>query len=212
MSGDWIRDPRDTPDGPTLDPADCADDPADQFAAWFADARTAAAQPDAMVLATADASGQPSARAVLLKRQGADGLVFFTNRGSRKGHDLAANPAAAVCFVWYELHRQVRAEGRVDLLPDADADAYWAERSPRSQAGSAASPQSRPIPDRASLVDAAEAWLRVHPDGGPRPTDNVLYVLTPHRWEFWQGRPDRLHDRVEYELGPDGWERRRLAP
>lgn len=189
-------------------------DPLVQFGRWFDEARAAGvAEPNAMVLATADADGRPSARVVLLKGLDHRGFAFFTNRESRKSADLAANPRAAVCFFWSELERQVRAEGRVAPLGDAESDAYWATRPRDSQLGAWASPQSRTLASRAELEARLAEVAARHRDGAvPRPPHWGGYVLLPEVVEFWQGRPARLHDRLVYRRVEGGWRLERLAP
>jgi pyridoxamine 5'-phosphate oxidase len=193
-------------------------DPFDQFAAWFAEAIDAGVhEPNAMTLATASADARPSARLVLLKGVDRHGLSFFTNLESRKAEELAANPRAALVFWWPEVERQVRVEGRVERVGDAEADAYFASRPLGSRLGAWASPQSRPLPDRAALdARLAEAEARFadgDPPGPPRPPFWGGFRVVPDRFEFWQGRPNRLHDRLEYAPdGRGGWAIKRLAP
>jgi pyridoxamine 5'-phosphate oxidase len=170
-------------------------------------------EPNAMVLATADGSGRPSLRTVLLKGLDASGLRFFTNYASDKGHDLAANPVASLLFPWIDLQRQVRLTGAVAKLDAADSDAYFASRPHGSQIGAAASPQSQVVADRAALEAARDTLTARYPDTVPRPEDWGGYVLSPDSVEFWQGRPDRLHDRLRYRRGAGGgWVTERLAP
>lgn len=199
---------------PPLTPRRAPDAPHELFASWFADAEQAGVPlPHAMTLATATRRGVPSARAVLMKDHGPDGLTFFSNALSRKGGELATNPVAALVFVWTPLDRQVRVEGTVEQVPDEVVDAYWATRPPRARAGGAVSPQSRPITSRAQLLDEVQQAEAEHPEGVPRPAHWAGYLVRPTRWEFWQGRPDRLHDRVQYDLDDRGaWAKLRLAP
>src|SRR5690242_11230436 len=172
-----------------LDEAGAADDPFTQFAAWFAEIQAVPAlEPTAMTLATATPEGRPSARMVLLKGFDARGFVFYTNYDSRKGHELAANPWAALVFFWPELHRQVRIEGAVAPVDAAESDAYFASRPPGSQVGAWASPQSQVIPDRAALERRVEALTAQYADGPvPRPPFWGGYHVTPDLIEFWQG-------------------------
>jgi pyridoxamine 5'-phosphate oxidase len=166
-----------------------------------------------MTLATADAHGRPSARQVLLRGLDARGLVFFTNRASRKGGELAQNPHAALVFHWWELGRQVRVEGRVEKVSDEESEAYWRTRPRASQLAAWASPQSQPIADRGALdrLYAAEEE-RFGGDEVPLPPFWGGYRVVPETIELWQHRDDRLHDRVRYRRGADGWVRDRLAP
>lgn len=194
---------------------DLLPDPLALVQRWFADAQAAGVeQHDAMTLATATADGRPSARAVLLKGIDARGFAFFTNYESRKGRELDANPHAALVLLWIPLQRQVRASGRVARLSDEESDAYFATRQRGSQLGAWASPQSRPLPDRAEL-EARWAALDERWAGGvvPRPPHWGGYRVDPDEIELWQGRANRLHDRFAYVRTPaGGWTRERLAP
>jgi len=190
-------------------------DPLQQFGLWFDEAVAAAVpEPNAMTLATADASGQASARTVLMRDFGARGFSFYTNFQSRKGRELAANPRAALLFFWPQLERQVCIEGSVCRVPDAEADAYFAQRPLGSRYGAWASPQSQPIADRNELQARLAAAERrfASPDGPPRPAHWGGYCVSPKRIEFWQGRPSRLHDRLVYVQAGAHWDRSRLAP
>lgn len=197
-----------------LDVADVTVDPVDQFDRWFGEAVDAQiVQPNAFVLATADGDGDPSARTVLMKAFDRAGLVFYTNRSSRKGIDMAANPRAAACFLWLDLHRQVRMSGRVETVSDELSDDYFASRPLASQISAAASPQSHVVASRSALDDAVAEVRAAHPTGAiPRPDHWGGYRIVPDGYEFWQGRPDRLHDRVTYVATADGWRIQRLAP
>jgi pyridoxamine 5'-phosphate oxidase len=167
---------------------------------------------NAMVLATADAQGRPAARAVLLKGFDAAGFVFYTNYESRKGRELAGNPAAALLFFWAELERQVRIEGSVERVTASESDEYYRSRPLASRIGAWASPQSEPIPGKAWLLArAAEMGLR-HGINPERPPHWGGYRVRPTLLEFWQGRPSRLHDRLLYSLEGGIWKRSRLAP
>jgi len=195
-----------------------ADDPIDQFEHWWDEWRsTDPYDAAACVLSTVGADGQPSARFVLCRSYDEDGFVLYTNQQSRKAHDLAANPRAALVFGWLELARQVRIEGPVTVVDDATADAYWASRPRGSQIGAWASAQSEPVPDRAALdrqQAAAEERFGIDESAGPipRPPHWGGYRVGIDRIEFWQGQPDRLHDRFEYRRTPDGWNITRLSP
>ena len=188
-------------------------DPIRQFARWWDEAvRSELPEVNAMVLATADANGRPSARAVLLKGFDANGFVFYTNYESRKGRELADNPAAALLFFWAELERQVRIEGRAERVTAEESDAYYRSRPLASRIGAWASPQSEPIPGKAWLLArAAEMGLK-HGVSPARPPHWGGYRLRPTLLEFWQGRPSRLHDRLSYSLEDGIWKRARLAP
>ncbi|MBK9034206.1 MAG: pyridoxamine 5'-phosphate oxidase [Myxococcales bacterium] len=200
--------------GDGLDPAGCPEDPLALFRIWFGDAeRIAPDKVNAMTLATVDADGRPDARIVLLKELDARGFVFYTNYASRKGAELAARPRAALVFYWPALDRQIRIEGAVEQVTSAESDAYFAVRPRGSRVAAAASPQSQELPSRAALVariDAIEAELAGADPA--RPAHWGGYRVLPDAVEFWQGQPSRLHDRVQYRLGADGWTRARLAP
>ena len=197
-----------------LDETAAASEPLQQFGAWFeAAAKAGLAEPNAMTLATVGADGRPSTRVVLIKGWDARGIVWYTNYESRKGRELAANAFAALQFHWVELERVVRIEGRVEKTSAGESDAYFASRPLDSRLGAWASPQSQVIASRAVLVaNAAKAGLQ-HGLKPPRPPHWGGYRLVPDRWEFWQGRRSRLHDRLRYTLQADGsWLRERLAP
>ena len=189
-------------------------DPSRQFAVWYAEAQAAGLlQPDATALATATAEGRPSVRMVLLKGHDERGFVFYTNYESRKGSELAANPHAALAFHWQPLRRQVRAEGPVQRIPDAESAAYFATRPRGSQVAAWASPQSSVVPSRADLdLLYEETAARFDVGQIPPPPFWGGYRLIPDAVEFWQGREDRFHDRIRYERIADGWTRARLAP
>jgi pyridoxamine 5'-phosphate oxidase len=196
-----------------LDEAACADDPLRQFETWLEQAiKAQLPEPNAMTLATVGADGRPSTRIVLLKGLDARGLVWYTNYDSRKGRELAHDPRAALQFHWVELERVVRIEGQVEKVSAEESDAYYTTRPLDSRIGAWASPQSQPITSRAVLVaNAAKAAAR-HGLNPPRPPHWGGYRLVPDRWEFWQGRRSRLHDRVLYTHEAGRWQRQRLAP
>jgi pyridoxamine 5'-phosphate oxidase len=195
--------------------ADLAADPIAMFERWFADARAVNLhEPNAMVLATASAEGRPSSRMVLLKGFGADGFRFFTNTRSRKGDDLAANPACALLFPWHLLERQVRIEGVAERLSEAEVAAYFEVRPRGSQLGAWASHQSRPVADRDELEAAYTEVAERYPEPTPVPVPEEWggYVVRPDLVEFWQGRPGRMHDRLVYTRSGTSWTTQRLAP
>ena len=191
-----------------------SDDPLALFASWFDEAGSQGAfEPQAMALATATPDGAPSARMVLMKGFDERGLTFFTNYASRKGTELEANPRAALLFHWPELGRQVRIEGPVTRVERAETEAYAHSRERASQLSALASPQSRPVPDRAWLerrvqeLDSEHAGAKL-----PVSEDWGGYRLAPEAWEFWEHRPNRLHDRVRYERSGEAWRAQRLGP
>lgn len=189
-------------------------DPFARLAAWLEEAQSGEPNdPNAMTLATATPEGVPSARMVLLKGLDARGLVFYTNEGSRKGGELAANPRAALLFHWKSLRRQVRAEGRIEPAADAEADAYYASRARASRLGAWASDQSRPLPDRETLDRRyREAEARFPDEAIPRPPYWRGFRVVPSYFEFWQDGAHRLHDRTTYAREGEGWRMGRLYP
>lgn len=198
----------------SLSKADTLSDPMAQFEKWLGEAiKAQVPEPNAMSLATVNEGGRPSSRIVLIKNVDAEGITWFTNYASKKGEDLAHNPYAALLFHWVELERQVRLEGRVERVSEAESDAYFSSRPLRSQLGAIASDQSQPIANRA-LLEAhyleAEIKFGDHPE---RPRNWGGYKLIPDTVEFWQGRRSRLHDRIVYRLNLNGtWQRERLQP
>jgi pyridoxamine 5'-phosphate oxidase len=197
-----------------LSEASADSDPLAQFTAWFNEALDHdILEPNAMTLATVNASGQPSARIVLIKGFDARGVVWYTNYASRKGDELATNPKAALLFHWVALERQVRIEGTVSRVSEAESDAYFASRPYSSRIGAVASDQSRVIASAEALKAREDAAKAQYPQEVPRPTDWGGFRLKPHAWEFWQGRPSRLHDRLRYVQDAKGaWLRERLSP
>jgi pyridoxamine 5'-phosphate oxidase len=197
-----------------LDENQVLPDPVVQFHHWFDEAvKAKALEPNAMTLATVGPDGRPSTRIILLKGADARGLVWFTNYHSRKGHELAAHPVAALQFFWPELERVVRVEGRVEQVSELESDEYFQARPLGSRIGAWASPQSSVLASRDVLQQAWAEQQARWGDHPPRPAHWGGYRLSPDRWEFWQGRPSRLHDRIEYLLQPGGaWLRQRLAP
>lgn len=185
-----------------------------QFRRWFRAAeRAGLPEPNAMTLATAARNGRPSARMVLLKGIDRRGFHFFTNYKSRKGRELTTNPHAALIFYWRELNRQVRVTGRVEKLPAAESDAYFATRPPGSRIAAAASQQSSVIPSRAVLDTRFAELDTQYPDGGPpRPINWGGYCVHPDEIEFWQQGPNRLHDRLRYRKSRGAWILERLSP
>jgi pyridoxamine 5'-phosphate oxidase len=196
-----------------LDEGASAASPLQQFDQWLREAIAAQVpEPNAMTLATVAADGRPSTRVVLIKGYDERGIVWYTNYESRKGHELAANPHAALQFHWVELERVVRIEGAVERVSADESDAYFATRPLDSRLGAWASPQSQVIGSRGVLVaNAAKAAVR-HGLNPARPPHWGGYRLLPEVWEFWQGRKSRLHDRLRYRLEGSAWVRERLAP
>ena len=191
-----------------------ADDPFALFDAWLAEARASEPNdPEAMALASADEVGNPSLRMVLLKGHDARGFVFYTNLDSRKGAELVANPKASLLFHWKSLRRQVRIEGPVSAVSDAEADAYFATRGRNSRLGAWASDQSRPLPDRATFEARFDEMHERFGTGDiPRPPRWSGFRVAPQRIEFWSDREARLHERRLFERASDGWREGLLYP
>ncbi len=193
---------------------DLVTDPIEQLRRWFEDARAAGiALPEAMALATADADGRPSVRHVLMRGLDERGIVFYTNYGSRKGAELAANPHAAAVFLWRELDRQVCVLGSVARTSTEESDAYFATRPREARIGAWASEQSRPVASREALEARYQEMELRFPDEVPRPPHWGGFRMAPERFEFWKGRRHRLHDRFAYTRAPaGGWTIARLYP
>ena len=197
-----------------LSEQECSASPLKQFEEWMNEAMHAQVnEPTAVNVAAVGEDGRPNSRMVLLKEVNDQGFVFFTNYLSRKGRSLTTNPFAALTFFWSELERQVRIEGRVAKLSEAASDEYFASRPYTSRLGAWASEQSTVISDKSVLVKRAAAFGVKHPLNVPRPPYWGGFVVIPDRVEFWQGRPSRLHDRIQYRLQENGiWLKERLAP
>ncbi|EAR59793.1 pyridoxamine 5'-phosphate oxidase [Neptuniibacter caesariensis] len=193
---------------------DLNEDPIAQFAKWMDDA--IAVSPDdatSMTLATASKEGMPSARIVLLKHFDADGFAWYTDYRSQKGAELAENPQAEIMFYWYGLERQVRIQGNVEKLSQAQGEKYFNERPLGSRISAAASHQSHPVESREALESSVKALQERYPEGDvPHPEQWGGYLLKPTRIEFWQGRESRLHDRFQFNLTDEGWSIQRLQP
>jgi pyridoxamine 5'-phosphate oxidase len=200
----------------TLEMDDVSPNPVEQFQVWFDEALNAEVpEPNAMTLSTATTNGIPSARIVLLKGITDGSFLFYTNYNSRKGQELLANPRAALTFLWHELQRQVRIEGRVEVLSAEASTRYFQSRPKGSQIGAWASPQSTQIESREALEEKVKQLEEDYrsAEALPKPEHWGGYRVVPHRVEFWQGRSSRLHDRIEYALSEDGsWSVARLAP
>ena len=190
-------------------------DPVQQFELWFQQALDAKIpEPNAMSLATVDGNGSPSIRTVLLKGYDHSEFVFYTNYESNKAHEIAANPQVALCFFWMDLERQVRIWGRAEKVSQSQSEAYFLSRPRGSQLGAWASPQSQAIADRTALENRLEDLTQKYSDEDiPLPEHWGGYAVVPSAFEFWQGRPNRLHDRFYYKATEDGqWDVQRLAP
>lgn len=209
-----LADLRKSYDQDTLDEAKAFENPWKQFDAWMADALSSGiAEPNAMTLATVGPDGRPSTRVVLIKGYDNQGIVWYTNYQSRKGRELAHHPFAALQFHWVELERVVRIEGSVERVSDLESDAYFHSRPLDSRIGAWASAQSTEIPSRGKLVADAAFYAAKFLLNPPRPPHWGGYRLQPDRWEFWQGRKSRLHDRLLFTPKNDEeWNRCRLSP
>ena len=210
-----IRDKRIQYETAGLDRHDLSDDPFAQFAQWYAQADEAGiAEPHAMVVSTVDADGMPDSRAVLARSMDAIGFTFFTNYESAKSAHLLKNPVAAALFPWFVLHRQVRLRGAIEKVSDAESDEYFASRPRGSQIGAWASLQSTHLDSRETLEHRVELFEALFGEGEvPRPPHSGGWRIIPQSFEFWQGRPSRLHDRFTYTKQQDGsWRIERLYP
>ena len=199
--------------GEPLDEARSDADPFKQFSAWFEQVRSVEADPTAMALATATRDGRPSVRTVLLKGVDARGFVFYTNYHSRKAREIEQTGRASLLFLWRSVERQVRVDGTVEKVTDAESDAYFATRPIESRWGAYASRQSERIESREALESRYEVARQMYGEAVPRPRWWGGYRVVPDEFEFWQGRASRLHDRLQYRRQPDAtWVRERLAP
>lgn len=187
-----------------------------QFRRWFDDISAAGniVEPNAMILATVSARSRPSLRTVLLKEVDERGFVFYTRSTSRKGSEIAGNPAVSLLFPWHEVGRQIIVEGEASPISPAESDAYFASRPYGARIGALTSEQSSVIPSREHLLAAASQWRSRYPPGAavPRPSTWGGFRVAPRAVEFWQGQPDRLHDRLRYRLAGEDWVLERLAP
>lgn len=197
-----------------LDEKEMPSNPLDQFRNWFEEAISSGiTEPNAMTVATSTAEGKPSARVVLLKEMNDNGFIFFTNYNSRKGHELITNPFVAVVFDWHDIERQVRIEGIIEKVDENESDAYFNIRPNESKLGAWASPQSKIVSGREELEELEKSYaIRFKGNEIPRPPHWGGFLIKPTMIEFWQGRPNRMHDRMAYYKNGSNWELRRLAP
>ena len=213
VSEDWIRALRHDYESEPFGMGDAHPEPMTQFGRWFEEAVSAELdEPNAMVLSTAGPDGKPDARAVLMKSFDASGFVFFSNYGSKKAVDMEHNRWVSLLFVWIPIHRQVRIQGWVERIPAEQSDDYFSTRPLGARIGAVASPQSKEIPSREWLHERFEEVSAGADESLARPTDWGGYQVEPAVVEFWQGRPNRLHDRIRYTRTDRGWVRVRLAP
>lgn len=198
----------------TFDESEVLPNPVDMLQLWLNNALEAEAlEPTAMTISTVSPEGKPSSRVVLLKKLQNEGLVFFTNYESHKGTDVAQNKYVAVNFIWHELERQVRVEGMIQKLSEEDSVAYYNMRPRDTRIGAWASPQSKVIPNRDYLDKQVKKYTKEFEGKEiPKPDHWGGYIIRPLLFEFWQGRKNRLHDRIQYTLTEDGWKTERLAP
>lgn len=198
----------------SLDESDVSSDPIEQFEKWIKEALKAEVpEPNAMTLSTVGAGNKPHSRVVLLKGIENDEFVFYTNHKSDKGAEIAQNPNVALCFLWLELERQVRIEGKAEKLSEDESEAYFKKRPYKSQIGALASDQSSVVPNRAFLEDRFKELEEIYSEGNvPKPESWGGYRVKPEVLEFWQGRRSRLHDRIKFEKVGDKWDIKRLSP
>lgn len=198
----------------SLDESDVSSDPIEQFEKWIKEALKAEVpEPNAMTLSTVGAGNKPHSRVVLLKGIENDEFVFYTNHKSDKGAEIAQNPNVALCFLWLELERQVRIEGKAEKLSEDESEAYFKKRPYKSQIGALASNQSSVVPNRAFLEDRFKELEEIYSEGNvPKPESWGGYRVKPEVLEFWQGRRSRLHDRIKFEKVGDKWDIKRLSP